>query len=188
MAENSYDTDDIVRREGLMLAEGLKFAAYRVREPTFGQPDEPNVWSNLQFHLLWVPTSKGGDDLGFGSVVNLGGNVLCGAMDEEVAVAFGDFVDKVEADPEPYEGKQHLLGPCMVSVYRRGDDKLEFQVRVGRMVLGVLSLTMAKLFTNCVRRFRGEEDLPPADTHPAIKRAQAEGGPSYGTYGKPVGL
>jgi hypothetical protein len=50
MAENRYDSDDIVRRHAVLLAGPLKWAAYKVRDVVTGD------WSSYQFHETWDNT------------------------------------------------------------------------------------------------------------------------------------
>lgn len=53
MTENRYDKRDIVRREAVMIADGIgsmKMAAYRVRDP------ETDEFSPLQFHFTYDNT------------------------------------------------------------------------------------------------------------------------------------
>lgn len=48
--KNNYDTLDRVKRELVLTAGGLKFAAYRVRDP------DTDEWSTLQFHMTYENT------------------------------------------------------------------------------------------------------------------------------------
>lgn len=53
MSENRYDKRDIVRREAVLIADGIgsmKMAAYRVRDPETGE------FSPLQFHFTYDNT------------------------------------------------------------------------------------------------------------------------------------
>lgn len=45
--KNAYDRFDVVRREAVMIAESLKLAAYRVRDPETGE------YGPLQFHMTF---------------------------------------------------------------------------------------------------------------------------------------
>jgi hypothetical protein len=79
MSENKYDSRDIVRREAVVIADGvvsqLKVAAYRIRDP------ETQEWSSLQFHMTYDNT------------------VMC-VMGEEAAKFFCGFVQRtIEAKP-----------------------------------------------------------------------------------------
>lgn len=47
---NKYDERDIVKRESVLIAGGLKLAAYCVRNPETGE------WSDLQFHMTYGDT------------------------------------------------------------------------------------------------------------------------------------
>lgn len=47
---NTYDINDRVKRESVIIAGGLKMASYRTRDP---KTDE---WSDLQFHATYNNT------------------------------------------------------------------------------------------------------------------------------------
>jgi hypothetical protein len=64
---NSYDKRDIVKREAVLAAGGLKLAAYRVRHPETGE------WSDLQYHMTY-------------------GDTIMALMGEESAKLFARFV------------------------------------------------------------------------------------------------
>lgn len=70
MSENTYDKRDIVKREHVLVADGLgalKMAAYRVRDPETGE------FSKLQFHATF-------------------NNMVLAVMEEESAKLFAIFV------------------------------------------------------------------------------------------------
>lgn len=69
MGENRYDKRDIIRREGALIAAGLKIASYRVRDP------ETDKFSPLQFHMTHD-------------------NYVMAVMSESAAKLFSDFVDR----------------------------------------------------------------------------------------------
>ncbi len=60
---------DRVKREAVILAGGLKAAAYRVQDPETGE------WSSLQFHMTC-------------------NNTVLAIMGEETAKLFAQFVDR----------------------------------------------------------------------------------------------
>lgn len=65
---NSYDKNDIVRRNSVIIAGGLKMAAYQVRDTETGE------LSKVQFHVTWE-------------------NMVLAVMSEETAKLFCKFVD-----------------------------------------------------------------------------------------------
>lgn len=67
MSENSYDRTDRVRREKAIIAEGLKLAAYRLRDP------ETDEFGSLQYHVTY-------------------NNTVVAVMGEEIANLFCKFV------------------------------------------------------------------------------------------------
>lgn len=70
MSENTYDKRDIIKREHVLIADGLgalKMAAYRVRDPETGE------FSKLQFHATF-------------------NNMVLAVMEEESAKLFAIFV------------------------------------------------------------------------------------------------
>lgn len=67
MTQNTYDKNDIVRREAMLQADGLKIAAYRVRDTDTGE------FSSLQFHMTY-------------------NNTVMAVMGEEAAKLFAQFV------------------------------------------------------------------------------------------------
>lgn len=67
MPKNSYDITDRVKLVSVIHVEGLKMAAYRVRDP------ETHEWSKVQFHLTY-------------------NNTIMAAMSEESAKLFARFV------------------------------------------------------------------------------------------------
>jgi len=74
--KNSYDKNDMVRREAALIAGPLKVAAYRVRDP------ETLQWSNLQFHMTF-------------------NNTVMAVMGESGAELFANFVrDTLEKQSE----------------------------------------------------------------------------------------
>lgn len=66
--KNTYDRRDIIKREAVIIAEGLKVAAYRVRDP------ETQEWSTLQFHMTY-------------------NNNVMAVMSQESATLFARFVN-----------------------------------------------------------------------------------------------
>jgi hypothetical protein len=79
MAE-AYDKTDMVRRVGLMHANGLKLAAYTVRDPETGKHGA------MQFHMTY-------------------NNTVMAVMGEEAAKLFSTFVSHMTT-PEPMSGEQ----------------------------------------------------------------------------------
>lgn len=143
---NTYDKENIVKRESVMIAGGIKFGAYRVRHP--GSEDG---WSDLQFHLTYMPH----EEIGGRTIVSDGQVAVCATVPEKVAAAFIRFVEESE------ESEKHLdIGDSTGSddgatefiCYKRSDGNIEFQIRYGDMVLAVMLKGMAKLFcTLCAR-------------------------------------
>jgi hypothetical protein len=66
---NKYDKDDIVRREGVLIAGGIKLACYRVRDTDTG------IWSGRQYHMTY-------------------GDTVIAVMGEESAKLFATFVEQ----------------------------------------------------------------------------------------------
>lgn len=154
MRENRYDSDNIVRRESLMLAAGLKFAVYRVRYPD-GEPDRESSWSRPQFHMTYMPQ----DEIAGRTMVDDAKVVICGMLDEAIAVDFEAFVNKVVK--VGHELISHNLplyqatetGLFIAYQVRADDPRIEFQIRRGTQVLGIMGLEMAKLFVQMVRSY-----------------------------------
>lgn len=71
---NTYDKRDMVRREAVIIAGGLKCAAYRVCDPDTLQ------WSALQFHVTYD-------------------NHVMAVLGEESAKLFAKFVEDCRAIP-----------------------------------------------------------------------------------------
>jgi hypothetical protein len=84
MAE-AYDKTDMIRRVGLMQANGLKLAAYTVRDLETGKHGA------LQFHMTY-------------------NNTVMAVMGEEAAKLFSTFVAKM-VSPEPEVLVRQEIGP-----------------------------------------------------------------------------
>lgn len=80
MAENTYDKDDIIRREKVLIAGPIKIAAYRVRDPETGE------FSKLQYHMTYD-------------------NTVMAVMGEEAAKLFIRFINDEDATITRYSLK-----------------------------------------------------------------------------------
>jgi len=153
MAENRYDTSDIVRREFLMNAEGLKFASYRVRDmEALARGEE--VFSSLQHHLTYVPTSKVGEMM----LVNEIGATIYAMLEDDQVGHLREVLEKVEAlDSKGFDLPMTFFDlektKTLIQVYRRPDnDAIEMAVLKGAQVLGLLSLGVARMFCTLASR------------------------------------
>ena len=72
---NTYDKNDRVKRESVIIAGGLKMASYRTRDP------ETDEWSDLQFHATY-------------------NNTVMAVMGESSARLFAQFVTGLTAESE----------------------------------------------------------------------------------------
>lgn len=159
MAENRYDPADLVRRVFLMNAGGLKFASYRVRDMAQAAAGV-SKFSTLQHHLTYVPVqSMGMRDDGVEQVlVNEIGATVCAILEDEQARYLGEVIEQIETGYEITEPRAFVdLGNhFVIHVYPHPTTgNLDFQVFLGSVVLGVFSLTIAKLIVTLAEQARG---------------------------------
>lgn len=134
MANNTYDRDDFVRREHALIAGGLKYAAYRVKNHIKGD------YSDLQHHFTFD-------------------NTVLANMPDRVAKAFIGFWDDVHA----LEGDrltQELFsawGDIRFAMVRREPTtegalgEIVYTAYYHDMVVAVLSPASAQLFVRMAR-------------------------------------
>jgi hypothetical protein len=154
---NRYDNTDIVRRGFLMNAEGLKFASYRVRDVSALYEKNIESFSSLQHHLTYVPVSKFGDRM----LVNEIGATIYAMLDDGQAAFLATVIPQVEA----IEDFDHAVftdeadSGAVIHAYRVvGAGHVEFQVRHGAQVLGVMPLNVARMF--CTLAGRARDGVP----------------------------
>jgi hypothetical protein len=158
---NRYDNTDIVRRAFLMNAEGLKFASYRVRDiaPLY----EKNVesFSGLQHHLTYVPMTNMGERM----LVNEIGATIYAMLEDRQVLFLATVVAQVEAteDFDHATFRDEQGSGVVIEAYRVvGQGHLEFQVRRGPQVLGLMPLNVARMF--CTLAGRARDGVPGRET------------------------
>ena len=131
MAENAYDTDDIVRRESALIAGPLKFACYTVRDGTRG------TRTPRQFHFTQD-------------------NTIIASMPESVALYFVDFYESCTAP-----GSAQFSDDLSVRMFLERRAPAEGSSEPGSLIytafyhdmcLGVMGEQAAKLFCRMVRQ------------------------------------
>lgn len=143
--QNAYDPDDFVRRETIMLCEGMKFATYRVRNPT-AEPGDVDEFSEPQHHMTWVPFEKIADRR---SLVSIDKTVIMAMLDATATGELRRVLGMIEAEPEAWAKPRCVMtGSCAIYVYNQDtpERSMDVQVRRGAQVLALFGLETAKLF------------------------------------------
>ena len=171
---NTYDKENIVQRVSMMVAGGLKFAAYRVRNPAAQTKD--HEWSSLQFHLTYMPH----EEVEGRTLVNDSAVAVCAVVPEHIAEGFVKFFHEAEAKAteitvdKPYTGGSIFID-FIASL--RSDGNIEYQIRLGSAVLAVMLKGMARLFCTMVQsalvKANAEKGLAQIKALQAAKRVKS---------------